>query len=97
MKEPNLIKVYSGQDIQGCTLQMHPLTEVELARMIVDSNRSIETFSNSPDFVSAIKNYADKKGRKVEYFLNNVSCGNDPEPIFKDFNRAIERINEICE
>lgn len=96
MIEP-IIEIYCGQSATLNPEQSHPLDEVEFAKKVIDSNEDLYIVSHSPDFVSAIKNYADKKGRKVEFFLNNVSCGNDPEPIFKDFNRAIERINEICE
>jgi hypothetical protein len=90
------IIVYCGQSVEDkCRQQFHPVKEVEIAKDLVNSSKHAITYSNSPDFVSAVKYIAEKQGIEAEFFLNGVSCGNDIEPIFEDFNRALDMIREL--
>lgn len=83
-----LIRVYCGESIEDkCDAQKHPLTEVKRAKEIVDAKKSVDCYSNSPDFVSAIK-YLSADSVNSEFFLNGKSFGNDIEPIFEDFNKS---------
>ncbi len=91
------VKVYCGESIQDfCDGQLHPIKEVEKAsdvfKFLVGESHF---YSNSPDFVSAMKYIGEKQNVEVEFFLDGISCGNDIEPIFKDFNRALDMINEL--
>jgi len=90
------ITVYCGESISDkCRQQFHPIKEVERAVELISTNRDVITYSNHPDFVSAIKYIGLKQGVETEFFLNGVSCGSDIEPIFNDFNRALDMINEL--
>ena len=90
------VTVYCGETITDkCRQQQHPVKEVERANELINSNQDSITYSNSSDFVSAIKYIGEKQGVQVEFFLNGVSCGNDIEPIFGDFNRALDMINKL--
>ena len=94
--EDILIRVYSGESIEDkCRTQKHPLNEVKRAKEIIDLNKSIDCYSNSPDFVSTIKYLSDKYSITSEFFLNGESFGNDIEPIFEDFNRAFTLMDSI--
>ena len=98
MADKTLIRVFSGVcEEHKCGQQLHPLTEVQKALEIVLANRSQDIYSNSSDFVSAIKYICEKKGLEYEFFFNEQSCGKDIEPIFRSFNRAIDRLNELIE
>ena len=91
------ITVYCGVSIEDkCRGQKHPINEVERANELVKSGIDAITYSNSPDFVSAVKHIAEKEKVDVEFFLNGVSCGNDIEPIFADFNIALDLINKYA-
>lgn len=91
------ISVYCGESIEDkCRQQLHPLNEVKRAKEIIElAKDGMICYSNHLDFVSAIKYIGDKQGVDVEFFLNGVSCGNDIDPIFGDFNRALTMINKL--
>lgn len=94
--EDILIRVYSGESIEDkCEAQRHPLNEVKRAKEIVESGNTTDCYSNSPDFVSAIKYLSEKHSIKSEFFLNGESFGDDIEPIFEDFNRAFILMDSI--
>jgi len=96
------ITVYCGESITDkCRQQEHPAEEVKRAKMLIDScndkaTPAYITYSNSPDFVSMIKYYAEKQGVETEFFLNGVSQGSEIDEIFRDFNRATEMICNLC-
>lgn len=88
------ITVYCGESIQSlCNSELHPINEVKRAIDLINSNVNVFCYSNNPDFVSAIKYIGESKGVEVEFFLNNVSTGNDIEKIFEDFNRSLDLIH----
>lgn len=90
------VRIYCGETVTHlCGSQRHPVTEVMAAQKLIDSDHDVIAYSNHPDFVSAIKYIGLKKGIKAEFFLDGVSKGNDIEPIFADFNRALDLINEL--
>ncbi len=90
------IKIYCGKSIQNkCGMQLHPIQEVENAKILIDSNKDEMAYSNNPDFVSAIKYIGKKQNVETEFFLDGISCGDDIEPIFADFNKALDMINEF--
>lgn len=92
-----LIKVYSGVSVEDkCRSQLHPLNEVIKAKEIVDLHKSIDCYSNSTDFIQTIKYYAKLKNINTEFFLNGESFGSEIEPIFEDFNKSFDFIDEIC-
>lgn len=92
-----LIRVFSGETIEDkCRTQLHPINEVKRAKELVDLNTSIDCYSNSSDFVSAIKIYTLAKKIKVDFYLDEVNCGNDIEPIFESFNKSFEMMNELA-
>ena len=88
------IKVYCGNSIKEKSgKQNHPVTEVENALSIVLSENDEIVYSNSCDFVMAVKYIAKKHNIEVEFFLDSMSCGNSIESIFADFNRSLDLIN----
>ena len=90
------IKVYCGQSIQDmCGKQKHPVSYVKLANELVLSGMDQVCYSNSTDFIMALKYISEKYNVDVEYFLDAVSCGNDTEPIFEDFNKSLDLISEL--
>ena len=90
------IKIYCGESIEHfCHQQLHPVNEVKKAEKLVKSPVDIITYSNSPEFISAIKYISLKENVEVEFFLNDISCGSDTEPIFEDFNKAMDLLTEI--
>lgn len=91
------IRVFCGVSIEDkCRHQLHPLNEVIQAQKSLSLNKSMDFYSNSPDFVSAIKYLCQEKSIKCEFFLNGESIGNDIEPIFDDFNKSFGLLNELC-
>lgn len=90
------ISVYCGETIKGGE-QLHPVLDVEKAIAIIESLNDETCYSNSPDFVMAIKWIGEKRGVETEFFLNGVSQGNSIEEIFEDFNRALDMINNLSE
>lgn len=94
------VTVYSGRSIVSkCTSKLHPVDEVRLAEAIVhkakSENRNEITFSNSHDFVMAVKYIALKQGVETEFLLDGVSHGNSIEPTFASFNESLDLINEL--
>lgn len=85
------IDVYCGETVeQLCRHQLHPVNEVKQAKMIIDLNKSTIVYSNSPDFITAIKFLADSKKINIEFYLDGKSCGNEIESIFDDMNRSFK-------
>lgn len=98
MEEQIEIKVYCGKTIEDmCHSQLHPLNEVKLAQSIIELNKSTITYSNCPDFVSSMKYICEKKGIKVEFFLDGKSLGDDINPIFEDFNKSFDYLSELLD
>ena len=91
------IRIFCGVSIEDkCRHQLHPLNEVIQAQKSLSLNKSIDFYSNSPDFVSAIKYLCQEKNINCEFFLNGESTGNDIEPIFENFNKSLDLLNELC-
>ena len=91
------IRVFCGVSIEDkCGHQLHPLNEVIQVQKSLPLNKSMDFYSNSPDFVSAIKYLCQENNIKCEFFLNGESTGDDIEPIFEDFNKAFDLLNELC-
>lgn len=90
------VTVYCGESIQDkCSKQMHSVNEVLLANALVNSDKDEVAYSNSTDFISAVKYIGKKQNIQTEFFLNGISCGDDIEPIFEDLNRSFDLINEL--
>jgi hypothetical protein len=90
------VTVYCGESVQDkCGAQKHPVKEVEAANAIVNSDKDEIAYSNSPDFISAVKYIAIKQNVDAEFFLNGVSFGTSIEEIYGDLNRAIDMVNEL--
>lgn len=66
------------------------------AKEIVELNKTIDCYTNSPDFVSTIKYYGLEKGVQTEFYIDGVCCGSDIEPIFENFNQSFDLINDLC-
>jgi hypothetical protein len=91
------IRVFCGVSIEDkCRHQLHPLNEVIQAQKSLSLNKSMDFYSNSPDFVSAIKYLCQEKSISCEFFLNGESTGNDIEPIFENFNKSFDLLNDLC-
>lgn len=96
------IIIHSGMTVQyQCGQQLHPYTEVQKAKTLVDktvnllmnSDNSSELediiiYSNSPDFIQFIHYYSQSKNINIEFTLDDISKGNDIEAIFEDFNKS---------
>ncbi len=92
-----LIRVFCGVTIENnCRQQLHPINEVKKAKEIVELNKTIDCYTNSPDFVSTIKYYGLEKGVQTEFYIDGVCCGSDIEPIFENFNQSFDLINDLC-
>jgi hypothetical protein len=93
------VKVYCGESIYDLKniSEHHPVTNVKIAEYIILSDKDETIFTNSSDFISAIKYIGLKHKVETEFFLNKISCGNDIEPIFADLNRALDLIIELGE
>ncbi len=90
------ITVYCGETIQEkCGRQLHPVQEVELAKKLIESDNDEVAYSNSPDFISAIKYIGLKQGVETVFFLNETNYGDDIDPIFGDFNRSLDMVSEL--
>ena len=95
--EDILIRVYCGESIEDkCRHQLHPLNEVIQAQKSLSLNKSMDFYSNSPDFVSAIKYLCQEKNITCEFFLNGESTGSNIEPIFDNFNKSFDLLIELC-
>lgn len=93
----NIIRVYCGVLVEDRRFrQLHPLNEVIQAQKSLSIGKSMVFYSNSPDFVLAVKYLCSERGMECEFFLNGESCGNDTEPIFEDFNKSFDLLNELC-
>jgi len=76
---------------------MHPITEVnKVIERLNHKDSSLRFYSNSPDFIKAVKYYGEKIGYECEFFLDGTSHGNDIEPLFEDFNRAYDLLEKRC-
>ena len=56
----------------------------------------MDLFSNSPDFIFAIKYLCQEFNINCLFYLNGESLGNNIEPIFEDFNKSFELVNALC-
>ncbi len=91
-----LIRVYCGIIIEDkCGKQLHPLNDVKEAQKIIMAKKSVDCYSNSPDFVSTIKYLGEKENVQTEFFLNGLSFGNNIDPIFGDFNKAMDYMADM--
>jgi len=91
------IRVFCGISIEDkCRHQLHPLNEVIQAQKIISLKKSIDLYSNSPDFVSAIKYLCQENKNKCEFFLDGESFGDNIEPIFENFNKSFDLLNDLC-
>jgi len=91
------IKVYSGLSVEDkCRHQLHPINEVKQAEKIVLLRKSTVCYSNSSDFVSAIKYLCKRDKINVEFFLDGVSNGSSAETIFEEFNKSFDLMVELC-
>ena len=89
-----MIKIYSGIRIEKqCGKQLHPITEVRNALMLIDKNEDTVVYSNSPDFISTAKYYAESKKIDIEFYLNNKKV-EDIESIFEEFNKALDLMDQ---
>jgi hypothetical protein len=92
------IKVYCGKTYQSkCGQQLHPLEEVLNAKKLVESEVDEVAYSNSYEFISAVKYIGKKNNVQTLFFLDGMCYHDDIEPIFKDLNRALDLINEFGE
>jgi hypothetical protein len=90
------VKIYTGESVEHlCGQELHPKNAVLKAQELVLSEYNVITYSNNPDFISAIKYIAKKHKIEAEFFLNGISTGNSIEPLFEDFNRSLDLINEL--
>ena len=96
MKKRKKITVYSGESISDkCEKELHPVAYVKLAEKLVLSNQDEVAYSNNPDFVSAVKYLGEKYDITTVFYLDSVCYDDDIEPLFKDFNRSLDLIEEI--
>lgn|ERR1035437_4599310 len=95
------LKIYCGETIEDlCDKQLHPLTEVKNAEHIVRTLKDdieVIIYSNSPEFISTVKYLSPKYNVESEFFLNEVSTGDDIELIFGDFNKSYILMYELTE
>lgn len=93
------IKVYSGLTVENkCGKQVHPITEVNRAIDLINNAKELvfeefspyRVYSNSPDFISAIKYLAEQEKIDIMFNLDGVDLGTDIEPIFNSFNKSFE-------
>lgn len=69
------VTIYCGETIQEkCGKQLHPVAEVLNAQKIILSAGNEIAYSNSSDFISAIKYIGIRENIETEFFLNGVSC-----------------------
>jgi hypothetical protein len=91
-----IIRVFSGISVEyKCGTQLHPVNEVKRAVDLVNENKSVDVYSNSPDFVSAMKYYCKMKKISVVFFIDGENCGDDIEPVFISFNKSLHLINKF--
>jgi len=90
------IRVFCGVSVEAqCSQELHPINQVKRAAQIVAENKSVDLYSNSHDFVSAIYYACQRRNIECELFLNGISKGKNLERIFKDFNRCYKLIDEL--
>lgn len=90
------ITVYCGESIEDkCGQQQHPLNDVKKAYELILSENDEIVYSNSPDFISAIKYIGFKHKIKTEFYLNDVYCCNNIEIIFEDLKRSLKLMDEL--
>lgn len=95
--ENNSIIVHCGLSIESkCDKQLHPLSEVNKAKEIIDNKQYGEYYSNSPDFVSTIKYYGESNGINCIFTLNNEYQGSNIKDIFNDFNKSFTLLDKLC-
>ena len=90
-------KVYCGYStIENINIsEVTPVDNIKFAVIFIDTDTALTTFSNSPDFVSMCKYYAEAKGVDIEFYLNDKPQGSDIEKIFKYFNKSFKLMDKI--
>jgi hypothetical protein len=83
-----LVSIGNGAGTFNLALS-HVLGQTEI--FVLENDEIV--YSNSCDFVMAVKYIAKKHNIEVEFFLDSMSCGNSIESIFADFNRSLDLIN----
>jgi hypothetical protein len=90
------IKVYTGIQYEDkCGTELHPVSYVKKAESIIANKTSATVYSNNLDFISAIFYLCKRDNINCEFFLNDKSVGFNIEPIFMDFNKALELIDKF--
>lgn len=98
MKKFKKVTVYCGESIQDkCNKQLHPIVEVKNANNLILSENDEVAYSNSSDFISAIKYIGEKHNIITEFYLDGEYCGDDIEPIFRDLNRSLILMDKLSE
>jgi hypothetical protein len=89
------ITVLCGEKLDNYfTDNPHPVRNVEEAIDMLKAGESKTIMCGNPEFVAAIRSLHKKYDADVEFYLNGISCGDDAEPIFKDFNRCYQIISD---
>lgn len=90
------ITVFCGESIEDkCDKQLHPINEVFKAQKLILSDNDEIVYSNSPEFISAIKYIGFEAKIKTTFYLNGICLEDDIEPIFKDLNRSLDLIQSV--
>lgn len=90
--------IFCGVSIQDkCTPQLHPINDIKLAIEKIDAGVDATLYSNSPDFVDAIKNICDAKNIEYEFYLDGALKGTEINDIFEDFNRSFKFLKEYLD
>lgn len=97
------IIVHSGVNIENLAIkELHPVSAVNYVNNLITNERLSDViehkiYTNNSDLVSAVKYLGELHNVQTEFFLNGISHGNDIEPLFADFNRALDLLSEIYE
>jgi len=95
MKTQIKLTIHSGITITDrCAAELHPLEQIDKAIDLIAKKESATVYSNSPDFIFAIKHLCEKKGVEFEFFLNGESQGTSIEGIFESFNKSYKLVEE---
>lgn len=97
------IIIYSGKSIETQAIQeLHPVSAVNYVNNLITNERLSDViehkiYTNNSDLVSAVKYLGKLHNVQTEFFLDGISHGNDIEPLFADFNRALDLLSELYE
>lgn len=91
------IIVHTGRTIEDkCGKQLHPVQEVENVINIIKNLQLEEIYySNSFDFITAMKYIGKKNNVTIEFYLDSISQGDDIENVCGGFNISLDLINEF--